>query len=324
MRRLARRRRRRSRAGEVMRVHDDDAAGFWKRRFMEHLVNYKAIFGADPAGPCTLLRLVLASTAGEGSRYVAEVASVDVMVDDDGSRAGPIRHVEFGRWSDPPGVEGSACTPRDLASVIWSPYAPDVLVTHDLTATQAILPAAITADLPWIGTLRVYRHLWPDVHACDLAAILASRAGGGLACGADGIAPEQGVLRPLLLLRDLTRALLRDPRVRGSRRGSASLKPLLGALLAPDGVQGMVDLSIAPAEPQGFPPGPWEGPEGWHGLPKDDLEFFSMADGWIGEAARAEVHRRLDVSRSSQPTSRVVLRRFAGLVDGQGGQDAAA
>ena len=291
---------------------------------MEHSVNYKAVFGADPAGPCTLLRLVMARKSRGGPREVAEFASVDLLVDDDGSRAGPIRHVAFGQLSDDPGAEGPTCTPRDLASVIWSPYAPDVLVTHDLTATQEILPTAITADLPWIGTLRVVRHLWPDVHAHDLATILATRAGGRHACESGGMNREQRVLRPLLLLRSLTRVLLRDPRVQGSRRGSALLKPLLGALLAADAVQGMVDLSVAAAEPQGHPPGPWEGPEGWHGVPDDDLEFFSKATDWNGDAARAELRRRLGLDRSRESTARVVLRRLAGLTGGPGDQDAAA
>lgn len=54
------------------------------------------------------------------------------------------------------------CTEERLRLAVWAGEKPDALVAHNSEFEQQFIPASVTADLPWICTLKVALRVWPD------------------------------------------------------------------------------------------------------------------------------------------------------------------
>jgi exodeoxyribonuclease X len=54
------------------------------------------------------------------------------------------------------------CTPDRLHRAVWGGAAPDILVAHNCAFERQFVTEAVTATLPWICTLKVALHVWPD------------------------------------------------------------------------------------------------------------------------------------------------------------------
>ena len=54
------------------------------------------------------------------------------------------------------------CTPERLRQAVWGGAQPDVLVAHNCEFEQQFVTEAVTDALPWICTLKVALHVWPE------------------------------------------------------------------------------------------------------------------------------------------------------------------
>ena len=54
------------------------------------------------------------------------------------------------------------CTPYHLRQEVWGGEAPDILVAHNCAFERQFVTEAVTDRLPWICTLKVALHIWPD------------------------------------------------------------------------------------------------------------------------------------------------------------------
>ena len=269
-----------------------------------------------PAGPYSVIRVLATERSPEAPCEVTAIAHVDITLDDDGCRFGEVVCVTFGRRAGGYLSVPSVCRPMDLVRAIWEPNAPHVLAAHDLCLQRLIFPAAITAPLPWIGTLRVARRAWSDHLPHQPGEILATKRLANLS-----IAPSSGqALRPVarkaLQVASLIGGLVASAEVRhwGASQPTAThaLRPVLGVLAAEFALQAMVEMSTAGLAPLLEMPGPWDDAVAWRAVPLDDLVAFAGSnDDGSGGLALAEVRRRTAGQHVSEPQGHtpVLLRR---------------
>ncbi len=283
---------------------------------MEQRANLAEHFGAAPSGPYSLLRLLATSRPPEAPAEIAAIARVDMMLDDMGWYVGEVSSAAFGRRTGGSQVGAPACTPRDLARAAWEPFAPDLLVAHDMSLERLSFPPAITGYLPWIGTLRVACRAW-DAGTGDTASeLIARRTLPHDPCLAEGDGPATTAERGVLEVATLVQAMVasQDVRCWASTHGSAAhaLRPLLGDLPADYALQAMLDMSACGVRASREWPGPWDTEDAWRALPFEDLlQFAGSASDDSQGLAVAEVRRRAAGSPlpEAPPSGRVLLRR---------------
>ncbi len=283
---------------------------------MEQKANLAEHFGAAPSGPYSILRLLATARPPEAPAEIAAIARVDMMLDDMGWYVGEIWSAAFGRRTGGSLTDAPACTPGDIARAAWEPFAPDLLVAHDLSVERLSFPPAITGYLPWIGTLRVACRAWDAATGDTASEIIAHRTlpydGGPAQADGSAAKAERGVLEIAALVQAMVAS--QDVRCWASTHGSAAhaLRPLLGDLPADYALQAMLDMSATGVPASRNWPGPWDTEAAWRALPLDDLlQFAGSASDDSGGMAVAEVHRRNAGSPIPQalPSGRVLLRR---------------
>ena len=283
-------------------------------------MNYREAFGAEPTGPCSIMRIIATTRSPDAPAEVIALATVEIMLDDVGCYIGTPTIATFGGRTGGCRIEEPACTPRDLARAIWEPYAPDVIVAHDLATERRCLPPAITGPLPWIGTLRVARRAWGIGDESRPSEIIARRK---IPSDADpdldgDDRPGASALQEVMQVTSLVQAMVESFEVRrwaaAHSSGAHALRTLLDEMLADFALQGMVDMSALEAPSSWNWPGPWNDDDVWRAIPLDDLQTYAGSEAdrlprfghGRSEAADRRRRRRGAVARPRAPPARAL------------------
>ncbi len=283
---------------------------------MEQPPDYVSRFRVAPLGPCSVLRVLTTERAPDAPSAITAIGRIDIMLDDAGCHYAEADGTTFGRRNGGYMGERAVCQPADLVRAVWAPFAPDVLVTHDLSAQLLAFPRAITGCLPWISTLRVARTVWGSDVAHRPTDILAALALGDPGVEVEGKRPFRPAVREALRVAWLVEAMVGSLDVRKwSAHAPSGVHALRFMLedLAPDGaLQSMLEISAgAPVLPSEWP-GPWEDDDAWRALPLDDLLAYAGSDEDRSYGlALAEVSRRTSGLGSPEAlcSAPVLLRR---------------
>ena len=270
---------------------------------------------ADAAAEvCHALRVVAATTDRTAAAAVVELARLDLIVADAGIDAGPPMSKTF----EPHGYHGAgtSCTPIHVAQAVWSRWAPDALVAHDVPRAEMVFGAAVRG-LPWIDTYRVARQAWPDVRDFHLEPLLARLGLMGAAWELDGFGQLSPAGREVCMGAVLAAAMLSDPAVQDLPMppcpGVFDLRPVLGPHAMDPRLYRLMRLSQAEVEPLEMPPDPWDDEEAWWAVPASDLRWYAAAArraDWTRTAAAAELRRREQAqAQSGDRPPPILLRR---------------
>ena len=269
-------------------------------------------------GPCSVLRVIATARNPDAPLEVTAIGSVDIMLDDVCCRFSEVAHATYGRRAGGYHGEAPPCGPVDLARAVWAPFAPDVLVAHDLPAQLQVFPRAITGVLPWISTLRVARTAWHCGWTSSPVEILAARRLNDLGVKGNSKAPFRAVVREALQVASLVEGMVASVDVRQwsitNPSAAHALRPALGELAADYALQGMLDMSAVKPAPMSrlYWPGPWDNEEAWRAPLLDDLDAYAeSAEDDSQGMAMAEVRRRtvgLDACETLTHTP-VLIRR---------------
>ena len=290
---------------------------------MEQPPDYVSRFRVTPLGPCSVLRVITTERAPDAPSAITAIGRIDVMLDGSGCHYSEADGAAFGRRDGGYMGERAVCQPADLVRAVWAPYAPDVLVTHDLSAQLLAFPRAITGCLPWISTLRVARTVLGNDVAHRPADILAAMALGDPGVEVEGKRPFRPAVLEALRTAWLVDAMVGSLGAAHAPSGVHALRPLLGDLAADSALQSMLEMSAGgPVLPSEWP-GPWEDDDAWRELPLDDLLAYAGSDeDWSDGLALAEVRRRTSGLGSPEALySAPVLLRRALDVQGKGCYD---
>ena len=277
-------------------------------------------FFSAPDGPYLVARIIAVSSGATSPREISQVAWLDVRFD----------HAITTQWSvmqtrrygpPPPDTDlphHPPCGPGDLRQVVIDGDMPNVLVALDLAGTRMHFSPEITGHLPWIGILRVYRSLCPEIPSHDVRRILESR---NLLAAYKKIpiwGGEPKCLRDVAMMAVLVEDLLSSPcrRVAGGAQadGDQLLGSVLGDLSAPEGLQALLRTSAKRFYPRAILPGSQDDVSTWAAMPLDDLLCYRDHPSTESERinARTELQRRVgnaDFVEAALPEPRFLIRR---------------
>lgn len=233
---------------------------------------------------------------------VHELAAAEVIVDNVGARVEAVQAKAFSLSDLDEGTNGTGCTPMHMAVAIWGRRQPDALAAHDASTASLIFPRALTGGLPWISMHKVSRRVWPGQPSYELDSLSRWRAWAGprnpftspLPSGAEKEAElAAGLLVELLndpALRDVAESIWLEETERRRLAGGA-----VENVACTDPVRAALVASSLPSKPLRHPPAPWDDQRDWAGVGLEDLWHFARfsSDGWITDAAKAELKARL-------------------------------
>jgi exodeoxyribonuclease X len=124
-----------------------------------------------------LLRVIDIETTGmEPPAEIIELGRVDVVSQGDGWRIDrPMARLYRPLHGIPPetmavhhiteddfNADTPVCTDERLRLAVWGGAKPDILVAHNCDFERQFIPETATDALPWICTLKVALHVWPE------------------------------------------------------------------------------------------------------------------------------------------------------------------
>lgn len=263
----------------------------------------------------THVRAVVHDVTMMPSPEIRAIARLDMFVD----AGSVVRHLPMVRCFATMVDEGAAglmtCTPVSLASTIWSPRPPAILVGYGSALWEVFTPAFVRG-IARVDLSKVARLIWPEGPAHDILKMADYVVSGCPRRVCDGSLADRLASQAQAVADIFSTAVLvgadRLAELTAASRGNKvqGFGDILGGMGGDPRLAAMVQVSAAPMPPLDQPPGPWENPEAWFGLSSEELEWIAAnrhASEYEREAAIAELARR-EARDEAQLQPRSLLR----------------
>lgn len=248
----------------------------------------------------THVRVVAHEVTTMPSPEVRALARIDLFVDDHiiVKRVPAARRFATATDEDQQGL--IICTPATLASTVWVPGPPAVLVGYGSAVWDWLTPA-LTGGVARVDMSKIVRLVWPDGPTHDLFRMADYVQSGGpdrVKVGSvvdrlkEQVQAVANILSAAVVVAGATLIELAAARATNTGPG---LGDVFGSMAGDPRLEAMVQLSSLPMAPLARPPAPWDDAEAWFPLPAEELAWIAADQGasdYERDTAWAELARR--------------------------------